>query len=62
MPERRNFASKNSLDYDRVSEMDQAILRLQKRAEIKRVIQRGRKLIPAGKTLTEEFFEGLHIV
>lgn len=62
MPERKNFASKNSVDHDRVNEMNQIILRLQRRAEIKRIIQRGIGLTPTGKSFTEEFFEGLNIV
>lgn len=62
MPERRNFISKNSVDHDKVNEVNQTILRLQRRAEIKRAIQRGEKLISTGKSLTEEFFEGLNIV
>lgn len=61
MPERRNFILKNSVDHDKVNEVNQTILRLQRRAEIKRAIQRGKELIPTGKSLTEEFFEGLNI-
>ena len=54
-------ASKNSLDYERLNEVDAVIIRRQQRAEIKRVAQRG-KSIPANQTLTQEFFEGLNIV
>lgn len=58
---KKTSASKNSIDYDKVSELDQTILRLQQRAEIKRVIQKG-KVAKASPSLTEEFFEGVQIV
>ena len=60
MPTGRKIASKNS-NYEKVTEMDQAILRRQQRAEIKRVIQKKKEDKPS-KTLAEEFFEGLDIV
>ena len=54
-------ASKNSLDYEKLNEVDATIIRRQQRAEIKRVANRG-KTTPANQTLTQEFFEGLDIV
>lgn len=54
-------ASKNSLDYEKLNEVDALIIRRQQRAEIKRVENRNTPT-PANQTLTQEFFEGLDIV